>query len=73
MPFLDALAVDADQRRMGAPPKLFPWKLLQERDTDAGPEGAWAERIVEEHELYAPELVRVERRMSLTAWNVTSG
>jgi predicted nucleic acid-binding protein len=27
---------------------------------DTGPEGAWAERIVEGHALYAPELVRVE-------------
>lgn len=27
---------------------------------DTGAEGAWAERIVEEHALYAPELVRVE-------------
>ena len=27
---------------------------------DTGPNGAWAERVIEERALYAPELVRVE-------------
>jgi predicted nucleic acid-binding protein len=27
---------------------------------DVGPDGIWAERIIEEHALYAPQLVRVE-------------
>lgn len=38
---------------------------------DTGSDGIWAEQIVEEHELYAPNLVRVEamnvlRRLELT-------
>lgn len=27
---------------------------------DSGPDGVWAEQIIDAHELYAPELVRVE-------------